>query len=49
MRIAAVRATAPPGRGLPGSGLWAHSVIAGGVLYIRHGDVLMAFDVADGG
>lgn len=24
---------------------WAHPVVAGGVLYIRHGDVLMAFDV----
>ena len=28
---------------------WAHPVIAGGVLYVRHGDVLMAFDVAEGG
>lgn len=25
---------------------WAHPVISGGVLYIRHGDVLMAFDIA---
>ncbi len=24
---------------------WAHPVIAGGVLYVRHGDVLMAYDV----
>ena len=24
---------------------WAHPVIADGVLYIRHGDVLMAFDI----
>lgn len=24
---------------------WAHPVIAGSVLYIRHGDVLMAFDI----
>lgn len=28
---------------------WAHPVIAGGVLYVRHGDVLMAFDVAGDG
>lgn len=28
---------------------WAHPVIADGVLYVRHGDVLMAFDVAGGG
>ncbi len=27
---------------------WAHPVIANGVLYIRHGDVLMAFDVGAG-
>ena len=27
---------------------WAHPVIAGGVLYIRHGDVLMAFDISAG-
>lgn len=27
---------------------WAHPVIAGRVLYVRHGDVLMAFDVAGG-
>ncbi len=27
---------------------WAHPVIANGVLYIRHGDVLMAFDVRSG-
>ena len=26
---------------------WAHPVIAGGVLYVRHGDVVMAFDVAE--
>jgi len=25
---------------------WAHPVIADGVLYIRHGDALMAFDIA---
>lgn len=25
---------------------WAHPVVAHGVLYIRHGDVLMAFDIA---
>ena len=25
---------------------WAHPVIADQVLYIRHGDALMAFDVA---
>ena len=25
---------------------WAHPVLAGGVLYIRHGDVLMAYDIA---
>jgi outer membrane protein assembly factor BamB len=25
---------------------WAHPVIADGVLYIRHGDALMAFDVS---
>ena len=24
---------------------WAHPVISGGVLYIRHGEALMAFDV----
>ena len=28
---------------------WAHPVIVDGVLYIRHGDVLMAFDIADPG
>lgn len=27
---------------------WAHPVIADGVLYIRHGDALMAFDVSAG-
>ncbi len=27
---------------------WAHPVISGGVLYIRHGDVLMAYDVKAG-
>lgn len=26
---------------------WAHPAIADGVLYLRHGDVLMAFDVTD--
>ena len=25
---------------------WAHPVISHGVLYIRHGEVLMAFDIA---
>ena len=24
---------------------WSHPVVANGVLYVRHGDVLMAFDV----
>ena len=27
---------------------WAHPVVAGGVLYVRHGEVLMAFDVKAG-
>jgi len=27
---------------------WAHPVVSGGVLYIRHGDVLMAYDVKEG-
>jgi outer membrane protein assembly factor BamB len=27
---------------------WAHPVIAGGVLYVRHGDALVAFDVTAG-
>jgi hypothetical protein len=25
---------------------WAHPAISNGVLYIRHGSVLMAFDIA---
>jgi outer membrane protein assembly factor BamB len=25
---------------------WSHLVVAGGVLYVRHGDVLMAYDIA---
>ena len=25
---------------------WAHPVVAGGRLYVRHGDVLMAFDLS---
>lgn len=28
---------------------WSHPVISGGVLYVRHGEVLMAFDVKAGG
>ena len=28
---------------------WSHPVIAGKVLYIRHGDVLMAYDIANAG
>jgi hypothetical protein len=26
---------------------WAHPVICGGILYVRHGDKLMAFNVKD--
>ena len=26
---------------------WAHPVIHDGILYIRHGDVLMAYDISD--
>ncbi len=28
---------------------WSHPVVAGGTLYVRHGDVLMAYDVRAGG
>ncbi len=28
---------------------WAHPVVSGGLLYVRHGEALMAFDVADRG
>ena len=27
---------------------WAHPVVCGGTLYIRHGDVLMAYDIKEG-
>jgi outer membrane protein assembly factor BamB len=27
---------------------WAHPVVCGGVLYIRHGDALMAYDIREG-
>jgi outer membrane protein assembly factor BamB len=27
---------------------WAHPVICGGRLYIRHGEVLMAYDIKEG-
>jgi outer membrane protein assembly factor BamB len=27
---------------------WAHPVVCGGILYIRHGEVLMAYDIKEG-